>query len=232
MGCCVSCYTGGAAVSYESIKSELKTGDAVLCHGKGSCFSCSIQTCSNSPWSHVGMIVRCEHFEGDPDNLYIWHSDKNSVPDILTKRKKKSGPQLSPFGDYLAHYGGDIAVRQLVGQATQQMDPTCDDWLHNWMQQHKRKSYEKNPFDLFTSLFRCCRSRKGDASSYFCSELLADTYMGMGLLEDNWPADMYTPADFSSAGIAKLKSGLYLGPEVLILPPGEVIRKGEYTRLT
>jgi len=58
-----------------------------------------------------------------------------------------------------------------------------------------------------------------DLSSVFCSELVAEAYQAMGLLDeypDGLPSNEYTPIDFSDQRRLKLKSGYNLKSELEI----------------
>src|SRR5579863_7448803 len=204
MACCVSCYTGGREVRYDDLVDSLNTGDGLLCKGEGGCFSCSIQMCTNSPFSHTGMVVRSERFQADPDDAYIWHSDGPSgLRDLITGKTRKSGPQINSLREYVTYYNGVVVVRQLTSARGIPRD--LSDRLYKWMVSQSHTTYEKNPMELLGTLnafsfFLCCKNNRSDTTSYFCSELLAETYMTMGLLNRNEPSNTYTPSWFSSSG--------------------------------
>jgi hypothetical protein len=50
----------------------------------------------------------------------------------------------------------------------------------------------------------------------FCSELVAESYMRMGLLPETPPPSAYMPVDFASARELPLLKGAYLSGEVMI----------------
>jgi hypothetical protein len=48
-----------------------------------------------------------------------------------------------------------------------------------------------------------------DLTSLFCSELVAEAYQRLGLLDESTPSNEFTPADFSEAeGLVLLKGQL------------------------
>ena len=54
---------------------------------------------------------------------------------------------------------------------------------------------------------------KEDLSSVFCSELVAESYRAMGLLNETAPAtNEFTPADFTRRDTLFLKDDFFLGP--------------------
>jgi len=63
-----------------------------------------------------------------------------------------------------------------------------------------------------------------DLTSLFCSELLAETYIRMGLLPEDpkHPSNEYTPKDFSSdapATALPLQKGAKLSKEIILTIP-------------
>ena len=50
---------------------------------------------------------------------------------------------------------------------------------------------------------------------YFCSELVAETFLKLGFIDDKKPINAYVPVDFSDKGQVHLLKG-HLEPEVLI----------------
>lgn len=51
--------------------------------------------------------------------------------------------------------------------------------------------------DVFDGLFR---NEDPEPFEYFCSELIADTYIHMGLMTSDYVANSYVPKDFSDQG--------------------------------
>lgn len=82
------------------------------------------------------------------------------------------------------------------------------------------RDYEKNVLELVRA------TRKGhglfvkneeDMSSVFCSELVANAYQQLGLLDTADSSNSFMPKDFSSENHSlKLLNGLYLNKEVYI----------------
>lgn len=229
MGCCISCYTHDRAIHYEDLRASLKTGDLVLFSGIGH-ISCPIQGCTHSPWSHVGMVVRCADYGEADDNLYLWHSNgeiAKNTQDVLTGREKK-GPQLNPLADFIRGYDGAVVIRQISAPPQIKVHGECSDRLKEFMEKHAPKDYEQSmgelantmceePFGFVWGMWgNMCWKRTGD-DSFFCSELIARTYQMMGYLSTKRAANMYTPSDFSSSGIKFLRLGFYLQREQLVL---------------
>lgn len=71
-----------------------------------------------------------------------------------------------------------------------------------------------------TRIFLRWWPRKPLYRSIFCTELIAETYMRMGLLPPAPPASAYLPLDFSERKKIPLLKGASLGREVLLRVPG------------
>jgi hypothetical protein len=60
---------------------------------------------------------------------------------------------------------------------------------------------------------------QGQASppgTFFCSQLLAHTYMALGLLTQQYPDNSYVPADFTESVDVSLLNGAWLGREIYL----------------
>jgi len=55
---------------------------------------------------------------------------------------------------------------------------------------------------------------KENLDSIFCSELVAEAYQRIGILNKRLPSNEYTPQDFSQERIIHLNSPFYLGEEI------------------
>lgn len=237
MGCCASICCGkrfwSETVEYKDVRATLKTGDIILFSGGGlESLEVKLGTCS--PFSHVGMIVRCEHFTSNGDNLYVWHSPAEFLqytPDVLSNRAKQ-GPQLNSLKPLIKSAGGVVYVRKLMrlrkkGQSgapslanSVQLGDPCETGLTGFMRREDPKDYEQNTKQLvYSSLDLGPIGRNTeDTSSYFCSELIAKTYQVMGLLNSDEPSNEYTPKDLSSKNSdLHLKFGYKLTKEMKVV---------------
>jgi len=219
MGCGVSSYTENRVYKYDSIKKQLKTGDLIFFCGSSK-FSLAVQIGTFSPWSHVGMVFRDDAHEivkkppfPDKDNLYLWHaiSDTLTCPDVLTGNRK-SGPQLSPLRSLVYHYNGDVAARFI--RTKYRITPEVQRSIIPFMRKEAHKCYEQDDMQLYNSI--CGLGQVEDTSSYFCSELVVETYNLIGYLKvtEKEPSNSYTPNDLSSKGLDE--EGVLLTPEYLI----------------
>ncbi len=182
--------------SYESVRKNLHTGDIILFSGR-SFSSMEIRCVTVSPYSHVGMVVRRRAPSGG-SALYLWHAPAGaieSVPDVLSGHYK-DGPQLSSLERVLEVADGAVHACSLVPPWCPLLNGESD--LNNFMVEQGPKSYESDQTQLVLSaLGESCCVNEEDTSSYFCSELVAETYKFLGLAPRDRPSNTYVPGDFS-----------------------------------
>ena len=177
--------------TYNQLRPELKTGDIILFSGKGG-ISAGIKWITLSRWSHVGMIVVLPEY----NFVTVWESTTlSSLVDLDTKVPRK-GVQLVPLSLRVEDYPGDIAVRQL-------RDVTFDEQALRQLMALRRefvgREYEQDKIELIKAAYDGPFGRNTeDLTSLFCSELVAETYQRLGLLDEGKPSNEYTPADFSA----------------------------------
>ncbi|MBK1667966.1 hypothetical protein CKO28_07945 [Rhodovibrio sodomensis] len=196
-------------VAYSSLRDDLKTGDIILMSGE-SIFSWTIRRFTGSTWSHVGMVVRSEEL----DAVLLWESTTTGHPeDAATPkgREPKPGVQLPPLSKRVRDYDGKVAVRQLNRALTKKEVASLTAFRH----EVKDRDYDYDALELLRSamdegLF--WRNRE-DLQSFFCSELIAESYQRVGLLPDSKPSNEYTPDDFAQEVGEKLPlQGVTLDP--------------------
>lgn len=87
--------------------------------------------------------------------------------------------------------------------------------LDDFIQQQVKKPYEQNLLELLRSNFRS--NPRDDNQSYFCSELMIDSYRKLGLFDDNGShPNNFIPSDFADNGY--IETWLRFGPSVGIIP--------------
>jgi len=183
-------------VCYEEIRPLLNTGDIVLFSGK-SFISWLIKKITGSPWSHVGLVLKSQEL----DSILIWESTTlNNIPNIENGRIA-AGVQISSLSERIRHYNGTVGIRLLEARRTPEFIRAMID-LKNEVRGYK---YEQNKIKLIRSaldLFWWQKNRK-DLRSIFCSELVAEAYQRVGLLDTNKVSSEYTPSDFGGHLIMK-----------------------------
>jgi hypothetical protein len=181
-------------IKFRDIRDELLTGDLVLMQGLG-IESEIIKVVEHSPWSHVAMIIRISGV----DPPLLWESTPLHFLEDTVLHSKKSGARIVSLDERLRIGGMKklykvFALRRLKVSRTRIMMDRLRNYIENvhllpfptdW---GLVKSYLKGKF----------LGEKEGAPSLFCAELVAETYMHMGLLAFDHPSNWYSPKDFSS----------------------------------
>ncbi|MCP3686626.1 MAG: hypothetical protein GY861_28645 [bacterium] len=193
-------------LNYKNIRGDIKTGDILLFSGN-SLLSKIIKLTTRSNWSHVGMAIE----SSEHDMMLIWES---------TVRQKKNsrgifpqvGVQISTLSQKVDEYDGIVAVRHLEKEFDSDMTKELKLF---------RREAENTPygFDIKELLLAVYDGPLGlniqDLSGLFCSELIAETYKRVGLVEKTIPSNEYIPSDFSSSSNIQLINNS-LSKEILI----------------
>ena len=181
---------------YGELRSLLKTGDLVLFSGQDK-VSRIIRWRTKSDYSHVGMVLNSPDYH---DDVTIWEATK------------PVGVRLTPLSEHVRNYEGSIVLRRL--RNAQLSDEDMKEFKVLFEELSGRPFEQEIPqligaaFDLFPE-----QLTKEDLSSLFCSELVAEAYQALSLLDEYKPSNEYTPADFSDKGKLQLQRG-HLGTEI------------------
>jgi len=202
-------------MKYESIRSQLKTGDILLFSGKGG-ISEGIKFFTLSKWSHVGMVYRFDDPRDAKGSIFCWESTSlGNLGDADTGKLTK-GVQRVELSERLERCfasGYEISVRPLAKSLTDGMVRALNDFRH----EVSGRPYEKDKIELLKAAYDgIFGENREDLSSLFCSELIAEAYHRMGLLTEKVPASEYTPKDFSSERGLSLELGYSLLNETAI----------------
>lgn len=199
-------------VKFSEIVNTLQTGDLLLAHGL-EVPSLQIQALEGNMWSHVGMIVKLPEY----DTPLLWHSYPLDTVADVEWHKVKSGPMLVPLKEQLITALNEMhdsmyAIRRLQVDRTPEM---MDAFLRFVNDAHDAV-FPSVP-QMYLEALEGKLGIRAPKSNYFCSELIADTYMHMGLLPTNRPPNYYQPKDFSSSGHLPLQKGATLSDELLMM---------------
>ena len=207
-----------AALSLDAAVELTRTGDVWLFRGR-TVADRAIQLTTNSPVNHVGMSVVLD----DMPPL-MWHAELGkSLPDMWAGTHHR-GVQLHDLRDAVVtwgtRYGQRGWLRQLHGEVTREME---DALLRTVAR------LDGTPFPSTTRLatrwLRGRVPRRGDGPSpdletAFCAEVVALTYVAMGLLPEGRHPGWYDPGRFWSGDDLSLSLGATLGPEIAVdIPP-------------
>jgi hypothetical protein len=200
---------------------NLDTGDIGLMSSDGA-FADLVKLATWSEWSHCGVFVRIK------GEVYFFHAPTEGIPgmpDVLSG-ELKSGPQLNRLEDVLDAVGSrtKFAARLLTAPNKSPVRlPPAYSGLMEYMKEANKTQYEQNLGELALSAIDGLPGTENeeDLSSYFCSELVAQTYKTLGILGGSsrlLPSNEFVPGDFASenAHQFELARGYKLGREVWI----------------
>jgi len=200
-------------MDYNEIAPKLQSGDIFLFRGK-TLVSRMIDFMTDSIYSHAGMVVRQPDLQGK-DTLYLWQSFE-----------PEGGVVRDHLEEFLSKYktserGSSFVVRQLTVERT----PAMVQALNKFMAEVKGYPFPS----VLTWFVHWVGGNLGIPSglkNFFCSQLIAQTYIRMGIFPKRPPATAYTPGRFS-AKYKKLRfeKGASLGPEILVTLPKPASKK-------
>lgn len=202
-----------APVAYTELRSSMQTGDLVLFSGR-TWFSRAVQYFSDTPWSHVGMVLRLPEYD------FVCLYEATALHDLqdLDTGTVHDGVQLVPLSRRLQTYNGSVAYRKLHGFSVAGEHLQA---LLRLRHTFRGRPWEKHNMELVRAMWASLTGPSAhgrvDLSSFFCSELISKCYQTLGLLDSGphaRPCDEYIPADFSAARDTPLRLGARLGPEV------------------
>lgn len=184
-------------IEYDSeLEDMLEPGDLIVSNGHG-ISSGVIKFFSWSDWSHIGVVDRRDGL------LCLWESVRlaDGAMDLLTESRTKSGLRLVSLRElarvHPCNYFGVIKL-----DWSQCSDPSLQDRaidaLHRFQTLEHEKQYETSTFTLIRLAVDCCFLGRNslDLNSFFCSELVAETYKAMGLLPRDFNSSDCLPSDF------------------------------------
>ena len=197
----------GGMAKYAAIRPKLQTGDVVLFSGKGG-ISTGIKWFIESQWSHLGMVVRPPDF----DVVLLWEASPiTDIRDVETGKVHK-GVRLVALSERIQSYEGKVSIRLLDVKRM----PEMLEALSKLRWELKGRPFETDVVELLKSAWEGpFGQNEEDLTSLFCSELVAEAYQHMGLLDTSKPSNEYTPRDFSEEGDLTLRKGR-LGKERVI----------------
>ncbi len=190
-------------VSYAEISSTLHTGDLILLSGQ--LFTSELtQFIQGSKWSHVAMVIRPEDIGINYPRLILWESNTLLNLKDVGLDHPKIGPMLVDLEerihtDKVEKYDDLFQIRYLDHRKFDK------DELHERLKGFIKKShtsgYPSSELQMFKDVFDgLFKNEDPEPFEYFCSELIADTYIHMGLMTSDYVANSYVPKDFSDQG--------------------------------
>ncbi len=212
------------ALSLRDAADLCRTGDIWLFRGSSAADSL-IRLTTNSPVNHVGMVLA-------PDDLppMMWHAELGrSLPDLWSGERAR-GAQLHDLRDavtvWATKYGQQAWLRQLHPLADRAMEdaalrtvarldgtpfPSTAGLAGSWLKGRMRRGG---------------RHREGNLETAYCAEIVAATYIAMGLLPGDRAPSWYDPGRFWSGDTLPLLRGAELGGEIAVSVPAPAPQMG------
>jgi hypothetical protein len=202
-----------SALPFDEAVATAATGDIWLFRGR-SVADRAIQTITNSPVNHVGMVVALE----DMPPL-LWHAELGrSLPDAWTGQRQR-GVQLHKLADAVQtwdkKYGQRAWMRRLEGGT---ITREHEDRLIETIDKYSGKPFPTTPGLMRSWATGRMRKREVTAETMYCAELVAVTMQHMGLLGDKRPISWYDPGKFWSGDDLVLAEPFRLTDEIAVLP--------------
>lgn len=183
--------------------SNLKSGDLLLCVGHNP-LSCLIKGCTRSKFSHSAVVLRDPlYINKQLYGIYVLEAGYN-------KSEKSLGVNLQPIDSILQDYSeGDIVVRSLNYEI-----PDANKKILDAYSELQNKPYNLNPIDWIAGAIvlndgfkiqsekwfkSCFGASEKDATSFFCSAMVALFYVRLGILDSDCSFAILTPEHFTEA---------------------------------
>lgn len=193
-------------IAWADFAKSAETGDIVLYSGQSTISNLIRFAEGWSQWSHIGMIVRQSAGDGGEGEggggegrIMIWEATTADGEVDLMSGRRVGGVRLVDAEHAIRAYlasaeNAMVVVRHLYIDETvlgREVDPAARlPDLRRFMDQVAHMPYERSPFEMVRALARGLQliTTWRTRSSYFCSELVAQSYMTLGLLRDPDPA--------------------------------------------
>jgi hypothetical protein len=198
-----------SALTLDEAVGAASTGDIWLFRGR-SIADRAIQTLTNSPVNHVGMVVAIDDLPP-----LLWHAELGrSLPDVWTGERQR-GVQLHRLEQAVTTWNEKYGQRAWVRPLRGTMQRVHEDRLMKVID-----SYDGRAFPTTLGLVRgwvTGRFRRSTSlETVYCAELVATTYQAMGLLPDERPASWYDPGAFWSGDRIALVPPFSLDGEIAV----------------
>ncbi|MEQ8860856.1 MAG: hypothetical protein RIC56_19600 [Pseudomonadales bacterium] len=179
----------------QALAPDLQTGDIVLFHGT-EWTDRLIEEVTESDFSHMGMAYRAAGGE-----LQLWQSWEPT-----------GGVGLAPFVEFVSSKtaGPDCYIRRLEVERT----PEMLDAVEAFQRTVTGRRFPKVKQFVLNYVEGQLGRDSGD-ETFFCSQLVAATYMQMGIQSDKHPPNYYSPERYSTKyKKLKLIDGASLGEQI------------------
>ncbi len=167
-------------ISLDEFLETCQTGDLLLYSGKA-WYSWVIEYMTDSPYSHISMILRDPTFMGKKlEGIYIIEAKCQSTIDSI-REKPIFGTRIIPFEvacqDYLAG-GGNLYYRKLCCERNE----VFMERLEAAITKVYGSPYDTNPFDWLRAEFGILHGNNQRDDTFWCSALIAYLFVRLGFL--------------------------------------------------
>jgi hypothetical protein len=199
-----------AALALDDAVATASTGDLWLFRGR-SIADRAIQTVTNSPVNHVGMVVAIDDLPP-----LLWHAELGrSLPDVWTGERQR-GVQLHLLRDAVRTWDERYRQRAWMRPLEGQLERRHEDRLMEIIERFDGRPFPTSPGLARQWLTGRARRRESSLETVYCAELVATTFQHMGLLPKRRPASWYDPGRFWSGDRIELVPPFALGEEVAV----------------
>lgn len=210
--------------------SNLETFDIVIMKGILTT-SIEAEAITNSNWSHAGMVVVAGDLgipDIDPSLRLYWEANTADTAKDYLSNTFKSGPQLVLLEDRIVHnywinYDGAYMARKLFCQRNQNMIDALKSAINKSKDGTLPYSGKDQTVELTNFMMGRFYNQPSVPGTFSCSQLLAHTYMAVGLMSTYYVSNSYVPADFTEEVDVSLLNGAWLGREIMLdnktIPP-------------
>lgn len=206
-------------VSYSEICQSFKTGDLILFHGELRSSELT-EILQGTMWSHVAMVINPKDIGFDYPRLLLWESNTLVNLKDVTMDKAKVGPMLVDLEERIQSdkndgYDNIFQVRYIDLGDFSHLEDELHKKLKTFIDNHHTCGYPKSELQMFIDFFKGkFENKQAEPDKFFCSELIAATYIGLGLMTDYYVPNSYMPKDFSDKSDLPLlgRANLINGP--------------------
>jgi hypothetical protein len=185
------------------------TGDIWLFRGS-SIADRAIQTLTNSPVNHVGMVVAIDDLPP-----LLWHAELGrSLPDVWTGERQR-GVQLHRLDEAVRQWNERYGQRAWVRPLRGRVQRRHEDRLMQVIDRFDGRAFPTS-LGLVRGWVTGRFARSSSLETVYCAELVATTYQAMGLLPSERPASWYDPGRFWSGDRIELVAPFELDGEVAV----------------
>jgi hypothetical protein len=204
--------------SFNDVLRRIRTGDVFVFHGT-SRLSRRVERATLSHYSHAAMVIRPD-LDGPP---LLWHTGPRPVNEDVSTHSRHGGAQLNDLRDTLAlmatpRFGDTPFWRALEVERTPEFESAALQLVAD---------LDGTPFGTMAKMAENWAIGQihipASDRTFFCAELVAHSYMKLGLLPAHPPQNAYSPHSFSDEhGTLPLRFGASLASGVQILAPNSV----------